>query len=191
MRGEKVMTVAEKTAQTQHSIADEQACPSPPPMVKEYRGDAQRIIRRMNELRSTELCSYLQYKQHAYMVVSLLGIGAREEFLEHADEELKHADMLAERIQQLGGVPIFDPAEIARMADKAHVNVTQGATVEQMVRADLEVEITQVNAYMAFIREVGFDDPTSRRILEDILKDTENHANELREMLSRRAETRG
>jgi bacterioferritin len=185
------MTVAEKTAQRPHSIADEQECPSPPPMVKEYRADAHRIIQRLNELRSTEICSYLQYKQHAYMVVSLVGVGARVEFLEHADEELKHADMLAERIQQLGGVPIFDPAEIARVASRAHVHVTQGATVEEMVREDLEVEIAQVNAYMAFIREVGFDDPTTRRILEDILKDTENHANELRDMLTRRADTRG
>jgi bacterioferritin len=185
------MSVAEKGRKTEHSIADEQDCPSPPPRVTEYRADAARVIQRMNELRSTEVCSYLQYKQHAYMVVSLVGLGAREEFLEHADEELKHADMLADRIQQLGGVPIFDPAEIARVASKAHVHVTQGATVEQMVREDLEVEIAQVNAYMAFIREVGFDDPTTRRLLEDILKDTEHHANELREMLSSRAETRG
>src|SRR5712692_3463503 len=168
------MTIAGKTREAQHSIADDQACPSPPPVVTEYRADAQRIIQRMNVLRSTEICSYLQYKQHAYMVVSLVGVGAREEFLEHADEELKHADMLAERIQQLGGVPIFDPAEIARTASKAHVHVTQGATVEQMVREDLEVEIAQVNAYMAFIREVGFDDPTTRRIFFDDPETTEN-----------------
>lgn len=184
------MSVVEKSVQTRHSIADEQACPSPPPLAKEYRADAQRIIQRMNEMRSTEICSYLQYKQHAYMVVSLMGVGAREEFLEHANEELKHADMLGERIQQLGGVPIFDPAEIARVASQVHIHVTQGATVEEMVREDLEVEIAQVNAYMAFIREVGFDDPTTRRVLEDILKDTEAHANELNDMLSRRADTR-
>jgi bacterioferritin len=185
------MAVAEKRAPTQTSIADAQACPSglPETVTEEYQADVQRVVRRLNELRSTEICSYLQYKQHAYMAVSLVGPGVREEFLEHADEELHHADMLAERIQQLGGVPIFDPAEIARTAARAHVNVTQGATVEQMVREDLEVELTQVNAYMAFIREVGFDDPTTRRLLEDILKDTEHHAAELRDMLSSRADT--
>jgi bacterioferritin len=186
------MAVAEKRAPTQNSIADAQDCPSGLPEVvpQEYRANAQRVIQRLNELRSTEICSYLQYKQHAYMAVSLVGPGVREEFLEHADEELRHADMLAERIQQLGGVPIFDPAEIARTASKAHINVTQGATVEQMVREDLEVELTQVNAYMGYIREVGFDDPTTRRILEDILKDTEHHAAELRDMLSSRADTK-
>jgi bacterioferritin len=176
----------------QHSIADAQECPAelPAPVTEEYRADVQAVIRRLNQLRSTEICSYLQYKQHAYMAVSLVGPGLREEFLEHADEELKHADMLAERIQQLGGVPVFDPAEIARKASQAHVHVTQGATVEEMVREDLDVERAQVNAYMAYIREVGFDDPTTRRILEDILKDTEHHAAELRDLLSRRADTK-
>jgi bacterioferritin len=186
------MATAEKTELTQRSIADAQGCPAglPEVVTEEYQADIKRVIQRLNELRSTELCSYLQYKQHAYMVVSLVGPSVREEFLEHADEELHHADMLAERIQQLGGVPIFDPAEIARMAAKAHVNVTQGATVEAMVREDLEVERAQVNAYMAFIREIGFKDPTTRRVLEDILKDTEHHAAELRDMLSSRADTK-
>jgi bacterioferritin len=187
------MSVAEKIHEDEHSIADAQACPGelPDVVTEEYRGDVQRMIQRLNVLRSTEICSYLQYKQHAYMAVSLVGPGVREEFLEHADEELRHSDLLAQRIQQLGGVPIFDPAEISRTAQKAHVHVTQGATVEEMVREDLEVERAQVNAYMSLIREVGFNDPTTRRLLEDILKDTEHHASELRDMLSSRADTRG
>lgn len=185
------MAIAQKNGHGQRSIANAKASPSklPPVVTEEYQADVERVIQRLNELRSTEICSYLQYKQHAYMAVSLVGPSVREEFLEHADEELRHADMLAERIQQLGGVPIFDPAEIAEKASRAHVSVSQGATVEAMVREDLELERTQVNAYMAFIREVGFQDPTTRRILEEILKDTEHHATELRDMLSSRAET--
>jgi bacterioferritin len=186
------MAVTEKKGPTQRSIADAQGCPAdlPGAVTEEYQADVRRVIQRLNELRSTEICSYLQYKQHAYMVVSLVGPSVREEFLEHADEELKHFDMLAERIQQLGGVPIFDPAEIAQKASKVHVSVSQGATVEAMVREDLELERAQVNAYTAFIREVGFKDPTTRRLLEDILKDTEHHAAELRDMLSSRAATK-
>lgn len=185
------MAVAERTRRAQQSIADAQGCPSrlPDAVTEEYGADVEAVIQRLNELRSTEICSYLQYKQHAYMAVSLVGPGVRDEFLEHADEELKHADMLANRIQQLGGVPIFDPAEIAKSAAKVHVSVRQSATLEAMVREDLNVERAQVNAYMAFIREVGFKDPTTRRLLEDILKDTEHHAAELRDLLSKRAET--
>jgi bacterioferritin len=185
------MAIAEKSPPRQRSIADAQGCPDglPGVVTEEYRANVERLIQRLNELRSTEICSYLQYKQHSYMVVSLVGPGVKEEFIEHADEELHHAEMLAERIQQLGGVPIFDPAEIARTASRAHVNVSQGATIEQMVREDLDVERAQINAYMALIREVGFDDPTTRRMLEDILKDTEHHAAEMRDLLTCRADT--
>ena len=185
------MAVAERRGPAQRSIADAQGCPAelPDVVTEEYAADVQQVIRRLNELRSTEICSYLQYKQHAYMAVSLLAPGVKEEFLEHADEELKHADMLATRIQQLGGIPIFDPAEIAKTAKKAHVSVSMGSTIEAMVREDLDVERAQVNAYMRFIREVGFKDPTTRRMLEDILIDTEHHAAELRDLLSKRAET--
>jgi len=185
------MAVAEKTERKQRSIADGQggAAKLPGQIAQEYKADAEQVIQRLNTMRSTELCSYLQYKQHAYMAVSLVGPAVRGEFIEHANEELHHADMLAERIQQLGGVPIFDPKEIAETAAKAHVNVTQGATVEAMVREDLDVEIRQVNAYMRLIREIGFNDPTTRRLCEDILKDTEHHAAELRDMLSKRADT--
>jgi Ferritin-like domain len=84
---------------------------------------------------------------HGDTVVSLVGPSVREGFLEHANVELRHADILAEGIQQLGGVPISAPAKIARTAAEAHVNVTQGAMVEAMVREDLEVERAQVNAY--------------------------------------------
>ncbi len=185
------MAVAQKADRRSTSIADAQGCSAdmPAAVTEEYRADVDKIIKRLNELRSTEICSYLQYKQHAYMAVSLVGPGVRDEFLEHADEELHHADMLADRIQQLGGVPIFDPEEIGKTASRMHVHVTQGPTLEAMVREDYELERAQLNAYMAFIRVVGFDDPSTRRVLEDILKDTEHHAAELRDMLSKRAET--
>ena len=77
------MAVAEKTRRKQQSITDAQGCPAdlPEAVTKEYRADVQRVIRRLNELRSTEICSYLQYKQHAYMAVSLVGPGVREEFI--------------------------------------------------------------------------------------------------------------
>jgi len=186
------MAVKDSTQSRERSIADAQGLvPSlPKTLAEEYPGDLERMIRKLNELRSTEICSYLQYKQHAYMVVSLVGPAVKAEFLEHANEELKHAEMLAERIQQLGGVPIYDPAEIAQTASRAHVNVTQGATLEQMVREDLDVEVAQVKAYRALIREVGFDDPTTCRMLEEILKDTEHHAAEMRDLLKTRADTK-
>ncbi|MES4792258.1 MAG: bacterioferritin, partial [Chloroflexota bacterium] len=94
------------------------------------------------------------------------------------------------RIQQLGGVPVYDPAEIARMAEKEHVRASQGSTVQEMLLEDLEVERRQVKAYTEFIREVGDKDIVTRRLLERILEDTEHHAAELADILSCRTETR-
>jgi bacterioferritin len=172
------------------TIADAQASPKevPGPITAAYRADVKKVIERLNQLRSTEIVSYLQYKQHAYMAVSLLGPGIKSEFIEHADEELKHADMLAERIAQLGGVPLYDLCEIAQKAASQQVKPEQGVTLEQMVLADLQVERAQVEAYTTFIRQIGNDDPVTRRMLEDILIDTEHHASELRDMLQHRAD---
>jgi len=159
------------------------------PITDEYRGNADDLIGKLNNLRSTELVAELQYKHHAYMAVSLLLPGVKTEFLEHAAAEARHADMLAERIQQLGGVPVFRPEEIAKKANKQHIQASESPSLEGMIRENLEVEREQIKAYTALIREVGFNDPTTRRVLEVILQETEMHASELRDLLQHRAHT--
>jgi bacterioferritin len=178
-----------ETEKQPRTIADGQASPQevPGPITAAYRADPKAVIERLNGLRSTEVVSYLQYKQHAYLAVSLLGPGVKGEFLEHAEQELQHADMLAERIAQLGGVPLFDLCELAERAAQHHVKVKQGITLEQMVQADLDVERAQIERYTNFIRDLGHDDPVTRRMLEHILADSEHHASELRDMLQHRA----
>ena len=101
---------------------------------------AEHIIEGFGQELGIEPCQRIAQAAFEDDLAIVLPLGAQltrrnlERRLEHANEELRHADMLAERIQQLGGVPIFDPKEIAETAAKAHVNVTQGATVEAMVR---------------------------------------------------------
>lgn len=160
------------------------------PITDEYQADPQEIIRELNRLRATELASFLQYKQHAFMAVSMLSPGLKSDFESHAATELQHADMLAERIQQLGGVPVYQPTEIASKAAEAGVHPHQGATLTQMVIENLILERQQVAAYSALIREVGDTDLTTRRILMDILVDTEKHAAELSDYLKRTAEVK-
>ena len=160
------------------------------PITEEYRADANEVCEHLNRLRSAEIVSYLQYKQHGYMAVSMMGPSVAGEFVEHADEEIEHADMLAQRIQQLGGVLLFDPGEIGAYAKRMMgVTAEQGPTLEEMVREDLELERTQVRAYTALIREIGDRDIVTRRMLEDILIATENHASEMRDLLSKHTET--
>ena len=125
------------------------------------------------------MTSYLQYKQHAYMAVSLFAPGLKDDFEAHATLELQHADLLAQRIQQLGGVPIYSPVDIAAQAASVGVRPEQGPTLRQ-----------QVAAYTTLVRELGEGDPTTRRLLLEILADTERHASELADYLKNTSEVR-
>jgi len=154
-------------------------------LTRAYRADAQQIIQALNGLRSTEIMSYLQYMQHQYMAVSLLSPGLKGEFQAHATQELDHANRLADRVQQLGGVPIYDPKEISLKAANVGVVPEQGATLAEMVVEDLMLERQQIEAYSALIREVGDQDLVTRHVLLGILAETEKHASELADYLKR------
>jgi bacterioferritin len=159
-------------------------------ITKQYLADPHTIVSSLNRLRSTEITSYLQYKQHAYMAVSLLSPGLKTEFEAHALQELQHADTLANRIQQLGGVPVFDLQELAGKAASIGVHPEQGTTLVEMVGENLMLERRQVEAYSALIREIGDKDLVTRQLLLDILQTTEQHASELADFLKRSSETR-
>jgi bacterioferritin len=160
------------------------------PVTKQYLAQPQYVVSSLNRLRSTEITSYLQYKQHGYMAVSLLSPGLKTEFETHAEQELAHADRLATRIQQLGGVPIFDLQELAGKAAAIGVHPEQGTTLTEMVIENLLLERRQVEAYTALIRELGDKDLITREILLGILAETETHASELADFLKRSSEKR-
>lgn len=155
-----------------------------------YQADPQQVIQELNRLRATEVTSYLQYKQHAYMAVSLFAPGLKNDFEAHAVLELQHADLLAQRIQQLGGVPIYSPVDIAAQAASVGVRPEQGPTLREMIVENLMLERQQVSAYTTLVRELGDRDPTTRRLLLEILADTERHASELADYLKQTSEMR-
>jgi bacterioferritin len=160
------------------------------PITEGYVADVHHVIRELNRLRATEITSFLQYKQHAYMAVSLLSPGLKDDFEAHATMELQHADILAERIQQLGGVPVYTPHEIATKASEAGVQPEQGITLSDMVIENLLLERQQIVAYTELIRTLGDTDLTTRRVLMTILADTEKHASELADYLKSTADIR-
>jgi bacterioferritin len=155
-----------------------------------YQADPQHVIQALNRLRATEVTSYLQYKQHAYMAVSLFAPGLKDDFEAHATLELQHADMLAQRIQQLGGVPIYSPVDIAAQVASVGVRPEQGPTLREMIIENLMLERQQVAAYTTLIREIGDRDPTTRGLLLGILAETERHASELADYLKSTTEVR-
>jgi bacterioferritin len=159
------------------------------PITEEYKADRKYVVGELNQLRATEIASFLQYKQHALMAVSLVSPGLKDDFEAHAATELQHADMLAERIQQLGGVPVYKPTDIASKAASEGIEPEQGSTLTAMVVESLMLERQQVAAYTTLVRELGDADPTTRHILSGILEETEKHASELSDYLKRTAET--
>lgn len=182
----------EQSLKEQAGVIDEQVrgAIQEGPVTSQYRADPQSVVGSLNRLRSTEITSYLQYKQHGYMAVSLLSPGLKTEFESHAQQELAHADRLASRIQQLGGVPIFDLRELAGKAAAVGVHPEQGTTLTEMVIENLLLERRQVEAYTALIREIGDKDLVTREMLLEILVETETHASELADFLKRSSDQR-
>lgn len=145
-----------------------------------YTADREVVIRLLNEALATELVCVLRYKRHYFMASGLMADSIKAEFLEHAREEEEHGDMLAERIVQLGGEPDFNPDILSK---RAHAEYVEGTDLRDMVKEDLVAERIAIDSYRQIINYIGDKDTTTKRILESILAQEEEHADELSDML--------
>jgi bacterioferritin len=145
-----------------------------------YHGDRQTVLRWLNNALATELVCVLRYRLHRSMARGLGADRIAEEFLLHADEELSQADMIAERIVQLGGEPDFAPDTLQA---RSHLQYVSVASISEMVRENLAAKRLAMESYVAFLQYLGEDDPTTRRMLESILSVEQAHADELTELL--------
>src|SRR5450830_122002 len=145
-----------------------------------YSADREEIIRLLNASLATELVCVLRYKRHYFMASGVKAQIAAEEFLEHATQEGEHADKLAERIVQLGGEPEFNPDLLSK---NAHAQYVAGNNLKEMVYEDLVAERIAVDSYREIIHYIGDKDPTTRRLLEEILAQEEEHADDMADIL--------
>jgi len=145
-----------------------------------YRADRETVLRILNEALATEIVCVLRYKRHDDMAAGIHAGAVAEEFLEHATEEQSHADRIAERITQLRGGPDPDPADLA---NRSHSEYVEGEGLLEMIRENLVAERIVIESYSEMIRYLGEDDPTTRRMLEEILANEEDHADDLRTLL--------
>jgi bacterioferritin len=145
-----------------------------------YRGDRDTVIKLLNDALATELVCVLRYKRHYYTATGIHAQAVAEEFLEHAAEEQEHADKIAERITQLDGDPDFNPATLA---SRSHSEYVEGTTLADMIREDLVAERIAIESYNEIIRYLADNDPTSRRVMEEVLAKEEEHAEELRNLI--------
>lgn len=150
------------------------------PITDAYGADRERVIAVLNEALATELVCYLRYKRHYFTAAGLNAGPVAAEFLEHATQEAQHADQIAARITQLQGDPDFNPETLTL---RSHAEYVEGTTLLDMVREDLVAERVAIASYQEIARWLGDKDPTTRRLLEEILAVEEEHADDLLTLL--------
>jgi bacterioferritin len=153
-----------------------------------YDADLDTVLRLLNEALATELVCVLRYKRHYFIAEGILAEAIKKEFLVHAQEEQGHADLIAERIVQLGGDPNFDPTGLAT---RAHSEYASSDKLDQMLKEDLLAERVAIESYREMIHYLQRSDSTTRRMLEGILAKEEEHAEELSSMLRGLKEVQG
>ena len=145
-----------------------------------YSADVATVVKILNEALATEIVCVLRYKRHYFMAQGIHAEGVASEFLEHANDEQQHADQIAARITQLGGEPDFNPEGLTT---RSHAEYVEGDTLEDMIKEDLVAERIAIDSYKEVIAYLGEKDPTSRRLMEEILAKEEEHADDLAGML--------
>jgi bacterioferritin len=147
-----------------------------------YRADPHRVCEILNEVLATETVCTLRYRNHYFMAKGIDASGVEDEFLEHAQQEQQHADLVAKRITELGGTPNLDPDGLAT---RSHAQYGTGETLTEMIREDLVAERIAIATYSEIIRWLGTDDPTTRRMMEGILATEEEHADDMAKLMVR------
>ncbi len=145
-----------------------------------YEGDVEQTISILNEALATEIVCVLRYMHHYFMATGVHAMAVRDEFKEHADAEREHADKIAERIQQLGGKPDFNPASLVQRSASQYA---EGKSLSDMIKEDLIAERIVIEVYQQMIRHFADHDPTTRVMIEEILSDEEEHASDLSDLL--------
>ena len=145
-----------------------------------YQADRDTVIKLLNEALATEIVCVLRYKRHYFMAAGIHAEPVAAEFLQHANDEQVHADRLATRITELNGEPDLNPQGLL---SRSHSEYVPGRTLVDMIREDLVAERIAIDSYAEMARYFGDRDPTSRRLMEELLAKEEEHAADLARLL--------
>jgi bacterioferritin len=145
-----------------------------------YRGDARQTIEILQSVLATEIVCVLRYTMHSIAATGISSEGVKAEFAEHARQEQEHMLWIAERINQLGGKPNFNPEGLASRSASQY---SEGKDLVDMIRENLIAERIAVEHYRELVRYFGENDPATRITLERILAVEEEHANDMHDLL--------
>ena len=151
-------------------------------VIQNYKADAAQVCKVLNEALATELVCVLRYKAHYFAAQGINSEGVKAEFLQHANDEQQHADQISESITQLNGEPNLNPEGLS---SRSHSQYETSEDLAEMIKEDLVAERIAIDTYGEIVRWLGEADPTSRRLIESILEKEEEHANDMRDLLSR------
>ncbi len=151
-------------------------------VTENYKADREDVVAVLNDVLATEMVCVLRYKRHYYTAQGLNAEPARDQFQEHAKEEEEHADWVAERISQLDGKPDYNPSGIA---NRSHSEYDESESLLDMLREDLVAERIAIDSYAQIVRWLADRDPTTRILMEKILKVEEEHADDLKDLLAK------
>ena len=146
-----------------------------------YELDPKQAIGLLQGALATEIVCVLRYTMHYIAATGIASDGPKDEFEEHANDERRHMHLIAERINQLGGTPNLDPDGLAMRSATEY-----GASdldLVAMLKENLVAERIAVEHYRDLIRFFGEKDPTTRVMLEGILAQEEDHANDMHDLL--------
>jgi len=145
-----------------------------------YQGDLKHAVELLNHAVATEIVCVLRYKYHAVVATGISSDAVKAEFAEHAKEEEEHLDMLCERINQLGGKPNMNPEGLLTRAASQYI---EGKNLIDMIKENLVAERVAIETYREMVRYFDEKDPTTRTMLERILSQEEEHANDMHDLL--------
>jgi len=148
----------------------------------EYRADRAKVVELLNQILAIELVCILRYKRHFYTVRGINSEGVKKEFAEHALEAQQHADMVAARIIELNGAPNFNPDGLA---ERSLSQYSEPSDISAMIKENLIAERIAIEFYTEFVRWIGTDDLSTRKMMTEILAVEEQHADDMKKLLSR------
>ncbi len=149
-------------------------------MTPAYHGDVAQTIDILQAVLATEIVCILRYTMNAVAAAGISSDSVKEEFDQHAKEETEHMRKVAERINQLGGTPNFNPEGLASRAASQYV---EAGNLVDMIRENLVAERIACEHYRELIRFFADKDPTTRVMMEGILTNEEEHANDMHDLL--------
>ena len=175
------VNVSEHLALDEQGLANAKKSLDQGAVVPSYGPWREDIIKLLNDSLATELVCVMRYKRHHFTAKGLASPKIAEEFMVHALEETAHADSIAERIVQLGGEPDFSPANLL---ERSHADYDDSSELRDMIKANLIAERVAIEAYTQMIHLIGDKDSTTRRMLEGILSQEQEHADELSDWMT-------